>query len=68
MPNARHDLLIEAFGGKGCRVTTPAQLTVALTRALRSGGPALIDCVIDPTDGTESGHLTNLNPTGVGKP
>jgi oxalyl-CoA decarboxylase len=32
-----------------------------------SGGPALIDCVIDPTDGTESGHLTHLNPTGVGQ-
>jgi oxalyl-CoA decarboxylase len=32
-----------------------------------SGRPALIDCVIDPTDGTESGHLTHLNPTGVGE-
>ena len=30
-----------------------------------SGRPALIDCVIDPTDGTESGHLTHLNPVGV---
>ena len=67
MPQARHDRLIEAFGGKGYRVTTPAQLTIALTGALLSGRPALIDCVIDPTDGTESGHLTHLNPTGVGK-
>jgi hypothetical protein len=23
--------------------------------------------MIDPTDGTESGHLTHLNPTGVEK-
>ncbi|MDT5095240.1 MAG: oxalyl-CoA decarboxylase [Mycobacterium sp.] len=67
MPQARHDRLIEAFGGKGYRATTPAQLTIALTGALMSGGPALIDCVIDPADGTESGHLTHLNPTGVGK-
>jgi oxalyl-CoA decarboxylase len=67
MPQARHDRLIEAFGGRGYQVTTPAQLTIALTRALLSGRPAVIDCVIDPTDGTESGHLTHLNPTGVGK-
>ncbi len=67
MLNARHDRLIEAFGGKGYQVTTPAQLTIALTGALMSGRPALIDCVIDPTDGTESGHLTHLNPTGAGQ-
>jgi oxalyl-CoA decarboxylase len=67
MPQARHDRLIEAFGGKGYQATTPAQLTIALTGALLSGGPALIDCVIDPVDGTESGHLTHLNPTGVGQ-
>ena len=67
MPRARHDRLIEAFGGKGYQATTPDQLTIALTGALMSGGPALIDCVIDPSDGTESGHLTHLNPTGVGK-
>ena len=67
MPQARHDRLIEAFGGKGYQATTPAQLTIALTGALLSGGPALIDCVIDPADGTESGHLTHLNPTGVGQ-
>jgi oxalyl-CoA decarboxylase len=67
MLQARHDRLIEAFGGKGYQATTPAQLTIALTGAIMSGGPALIDCVIDPTDGTESGHLTHLNPTGVEK-
>ena len=67
MPQARHDRLIEAFGGKGYRATTPAEVTAALTEALASGGPALIDCVIDPSDGTESGHLTHLNPNGVEK-
>ncbi|WP_328751744.1 oxalyl-CoA decarboxylase [Streptomyces sp. NBC_00285] len=65
MSAARHDLLIEAFGGKGYRVTTPAELTAALTEALASGGPALIDCVIDPSAGTESGHISHLNPKGI---
>jgi oxalyl-CoA decarboxylase len=66
MPTARHDRLIEAFGGKGYSVTTPAELTEALSEALASAAPTLIDCVIDPTVGTESGHLTNLNPRGLG--
>jgi oxalyl-CoA decarboxylase len=65
MLHARHDRMIEAFGGKGYHATTPAEITTALTEALASGGPALIDCVIDPTAGTESGHLTNLNPKGI---
>jgi oxalyl-CoA decarboxylase len=65
MANARYDRMIEAFGGKGYHVTTPAQVTIALTGALMSGRSALINCVIDPRDGTESGHLTHLNPTGI---
>jgi oxalyl-CoA decarboxylase len=67
MPAARHDRLITAFGGVGYHVSTPAQLGTALRDALASGGPALIDCVIDPTDGTESGHLTHFNPVGIGQ-
>jgi oxalyl-CoA decarboxylase len=66
MLTARHDRLIEAFGGRGYSVTTPAELTEALTEALASAAPTLIDCVIDPTVGNESGHLTNLNPKGLG--
>ena len=67
MLKARHDRLIEAFGGKGYQAATPAELTEALAEALVSAGPALIDIhldntttagAIDPTDGTESGHLT----------
>ena len=61
-PTARHDLLIEAFGGTGYHVTTPAQLTEALTNALASGQPSLVDCVLDPAAGVESGHIGNLNP------
>jgi oxalyl-CoA decarboxylase len=62
MKNARYDKLIEAFGGTGHHVVDPQGLTKALTEALAAGGPALINCVIDPTAGTESGHLQNLNP------
>jgi oxalyl-CoA decarboxylase len=60
--DARYDRLIEAFGGKGYHVTDTPSLTKALIEALESGKPALINVVIDPTAGTESGHIQNLNP------
>jgi oxalyl-CoA decarboxylase len=59
---ARYDKMIEAFGGVGYHVTTPAELTKALTEAIAAGKPALINAVIDEAAGTESGRLTNLNP------
>jgi oxalyl-CoA decarboxylase len=62
MREARYDKLIEAFGGAGHHVTDPRDLTKALTEAIALGKPALINCVIDPAAGTESGHLQNLNP------
>ncbi len=62
MKDARYDKLIEAFNGVGHHVTDPKGLTKALTDSLASGKPALINCTIDPTAGTESGHLQNLNP------
>jgi oxalyl-CoA decarboxylase len=62
MKTARYDKLIEAFGGTGHHVTDTQSLTKALTDALASGKPAIINCVIDPTAGTESGHIQNLNP------
>lgn len=61
-PNARHERLIEAFGGTGYHVETPDELAAALDAAVRSGRPALIDCQLDSAAGTESGHLTSLNP------
>jgi oxalyl-CoA decarboxylase len=64
---ARHEHLIAAFGGKGYQVTTPAEVADALREALASGEPALIDCVIDPADGTESGNIAHLNPKGIKK-
>ncbi|MFF8945944.1 oxalyl-CoA decarboxylase [Streptomyces sp. NPDC014864] len=62
---ARHDLMIEAFGGKGYQATTPEEVATALREALAAGAPALIDCVIDPADGTESGNISHLNPKGL---
>jgi oxalyl-CoA decarboxylase len=59
---ARYDRIIEAFGGAGYHVTDTPGLTRALSEALASGRPALINAVIDPTAGTESGHIQNLNP------
>jgi oxalyl-CoA decarboxylase len=60
--DSRYDKLIEVFGGTGHHVTDAQGLTKALTESLASGKPALINCVIDPTAGTESGHIQNLNP------
>ncbi len=59
---ARHELIAEAFGAKGYHVTTPAELKSALTAALAAAEPAIVDCVLDPAAGVESGHLTSLNP------
>jgi oxalyl-CoA decarboxylase len=63
--SARHDLMITAFGGTGHRAHAPAEVSSALRAALASGQPTLIDCVIDPSDGTESGNIAHLNPKGI---
>jgi oxalyl-CoA decarboxylase len=67
-PGAHHERLIEAFGGAGHHATTPEELDAALRAALESRAPALIDCVLDPSAGTESGHITNLNPKSAVTP
>lgn len=61
--NARYDLMMQAFGGDGVTVNTPAELDRALNAAVVSGRPTLINAVIDETAGTESGRITSLNPT-----
>jgi oxalyl-CoA decarboxylase len=65
---ARHELVAEAFGGRGYHVTTPSELRSALTEALASNGPSIIDCELDPAAGVESGHLASLNPTSAAAP
>ncbi len=59
---ARYDRMMEAFGGEGRHATTPDELNKAISEALASGRPTLINAVIDQTAGTESGRITSLNP------
>jgi oxalyl-CoA decarboxylase len=63
--DARYDKIIEAFGGVGAHVTTPDELSRAVNKALDSGQPTLINAVIDPAAGSESGRIGNLNPQSV---
>lgn len=67
MASARYDKLIEAFGGTAYNATTPDELEKALNDGITSLKPTLINCVIDPSAGTESGHIGNLNPKTLGK-
>jgi len=61
--DARYEKLMEAFGGVGVHVTTPAELRNAMEDAVRSHKPTLINALIDEKAGTESGRITGLNPT-----
>jgi oxalyl-CoA decarboxylase len=62
---ARYDKIIEAFGGIGANVTTPDELKRAVNEAMDRGKPTLINAVIDPAAGSESGRIGNLNPQSV---
>src|SRR5690348_9388573 len=59
---ARYDKMMEAFGGVGVQAETPDALRRAVEAALESGKPTLINAVIDPAAGSESGRIGNLNP------
>jgi len=65
--DARYEKLMEAFGGVGVHATTPAELRKAMDEAIRSRRPTLINAVIDEGAGTESGRITNLNPSAKKK-
>ena len=62
---SRYDKMMEAFGGVGANVTTPDELKRAVNEAMDSGKPTLINAVIDPGAGSESGRIGNLNPQSV---
>jgi oxalyl-CoA decarboxylase len=66
--DARYEKIIEAFGGAGYHCADTPSLTKAVSEALASGKPALINAVIDPTAGTESGHIQSLNPRSAAAP
>lgn len=65
--DSRYDMMMEAFGGVGVHVTTPDELKRAVDKAMDSGVPTLINAAIDPTAGSESGRIGNLNPQSVVK-
>ncbi|QDM21653.1 oxalyl-CoA decarboxylase [Tardiphaga sp. vice154] len=62
---ARYDKMMEAFGGIGVNVTSPDELKRAVNEAMDCGKPTLINAVIDPAAGSESGRIGNLNPQSL---
>ena len=62
VPGARYDTIMTAFGGVGVNVTNPDDLRCAVVEAMDFGKPTLINAVIDPAAGSESGRIGNLNP------
>jgi len=65
--DSRYDKMMEAFGGVGYHVTTPDELKKAVDAGMNSGKPTLINAVIDPAAGSESGNIGSLNPQSVVK-
>ena len=65
--DSRYDKMMEAFGGVGVNVTSPDELYRAVSAAMDSGKPTLINAVIDPAAGSESGNIGSLNPQSVVK-
>jgi oxalyl-CoA decarboxylase len=65
VPDARYDKMMEGFGGIGVHATTPDELKRAVDEAMDSGRPTLINAVIDPAAGSESGNIGSLNPQSV---
>ncbi|GLK82108.1 oxalyl-CoA decarboxylase [Ancylobacter defluvii] len=64
---SRYDKMMEAFGGVGYNATTPDELKRFVDEAMNSGRPTLINAVIDPAAGSESGNIGSLNPQSVVK-
>ncbi len=48
-PETRYDTIVEALGGHGELVRTPAELRPALDRAFCAGAPALVNVLTDPS-------------------
>ena len=48
-PETRYDVVVEALGGHGELVRTPAELRPALERAFAAGVPALVNVLTDPS-------------------
>ena len=64
---SRYDLMMQAFGGEGITARSPDDLERAVRDAIASGRPTLVNAIIDPGAGTESGRIGNLNPQSAVK-
>lgn len=60
-PKTRYDKMMQSLGGEGYRVTTPVEFAETLEKCIQSGKPCLIEAIIDPAAGVESGRIGNLN-------
>ena len=67
VPEAKYDMMMQAFGGEGVLARSPDDLERAVRDAIKSGKPTLVNAIIDPQAGTESGRIGNLNPQSVVK-
>jgi len=61
VPEAKYHVLMEAFGGKGYVVRDPAELKSALDESFSAKKPAVINVIIDPYAGAESGRMQHKN-------
>ncbi|XP_044468423.1 2-hydroxyacyl-CoA lyase-like isoform X1 [Mangifera indica] len=61
VPGAAYHTLMGAFGGKGYLVGTPDELKSALTESFAARKPAVINVIIDPFAGAESGRMQHKN-------
>ncbi|XP_068637990.1 2-hydroxyacyl-CoA lyase [Aristolochia californica] len=61
VPGAAYHTLIEAFGGKGYLVGTPEELKCALAESFSARKPTVINVIIDPYAGGESGRMQHKN-------
>lgn len=61
----RHDELMKAFGGVGMRATSTAELQTCLRQAISqhmpNRQPVVIDVILDPMAGVESGNVHSFN-------
>ncbi|KMW59178.1 Oxalyl-CoA decarboxylase [Candidatus Rhodobacter oscarellae] len=67
VPEGKYEMMMQAFGGEGVVARSPDDLERAVREAIASGKPTLINAIIDPEAGTESGRIGNLNPQSVVK-
>jgi oxalyl-CoA decarboxylase len=66
-PGSRYDIMMQAFGGVGYNATTPEELSEMLDTAIQSRKPTMINVVLDPDAGVESGRIQGLNIVRKGK-